>query len=767
MQAAIGQRGPTRPKATTASDPSTNGFGFSYSDLPEDLFDSEPRLNGYANSKRPSQDTAFLSRFGSTSRDPGMPTSSHSETDMHGQSNPFGEFFGAQTQNASHSQRPSITGPISFPTQTNRPYSHGAGQQADDMSVEEKFRTSLVLSDNQGGTSIGMPALSTYGTAPHLSQFNPMSQPWGPNGPAQTYQTDFAKEAFSASMGFEKRGSITDRNSPAGSTYRAGFSSPKSFTGTPQPAPDTWNRPASRDHRVAPEPERRAPSHQFQAPQTAGYYQNNLNFYNAHAYQQYSSPIYPDPYPGNFRHPVPGTPAYAMAMNPLFPIPNGVPSRPGKDQDPAKGVRSALLEEFRSTSKSNKRFELKNIYNHIVEFSGDQHGSRFIQEKLETANSDEKDQVFREIEPNALQLMKDVFGNYVIQKFFEHGNQVQKKVLAGAMKGKVADLSMQMYACRVVQKALEHILVEQQALLVSELEPDILKVVKDQNGNHVVQKIIELVPRQYIGFIMDCFKGRVSELSSHLYGCRVIQRVLEHGNDEDKTAIMNEIHHCTQMLITDQYGNYVTQHVIQHGKLEDREKVITIVMSQLLTLSKHKFASNVVEKAIEKCTPETRNTIRERLSVVGGEDLNGPLPLMIKDQYGNYVIQKLLSVLKGKERDDFVEVVRPVVMPYKKVVTGRQIAVVDRLITAINNPTPRDNPMPSSITPALPTLQVDIGSAVPTPNLTMGQNSPSSSPPSTNASAVEESVGETVKRASAKLSSAQVTGSPRAGVDAI
>jgi hypothetical protein len=87
-----------------------------------------------------------------------------------------------------------------------------------------------------------------------------------------------------------------------------------------------------------------------------------------------------------------------------------------------------------------------------VEFSGDQHGSRFIQEKLQTANSDEKEQVFNEIEDNAVQLMKDVFGNYVIQKFFEHGSQVQKKIIAAKMKGKVAELSTQMYACRVVQK---------------------------------------------------------------------------------------------------------------------------------------------------------------------------------------------------------------------------------------------------------------------------------------------------------------------------
>jgi len=87
-----------------------------------------------------------------------------------------------------------------------------------------------------------------------------------------------------------------------------------------------------------------------------------------------------------------------------------------------------------------------------VEFSGDQLGSRFIQQKLETANSDEKAVVFKELLPDVMQLMQDVFGNYVIQKFFEHGDQNQKKVLANRMKGHVVNLSMQMYGCRVVQK---------------------------------------------------------------------------------------------------------------------------------------------------------------------------------------------------------------------------------------------------------------------------------------------------------------------------
>lgn len=195
----------------------------------------------------------------------------------------------------------------------------------------------------------------------------------------------------------------------------------------------------------------------------------------------------------------------------------------------------------------------------------------------------------------------------------------------------------------VFAQALEHILVEQQAELVKELEPDVIKIVKDQNGNHVVQKVIEVVPRQHIGFVMDAFRGNVSQLSSHNYGCRVIQRILEHGSDEDKVAIMQELHECAQGLITDQYGNYVTQHVIEKGKPEDRSKMIAIVTGQLVTLSKHKFASNVVEKCIEHGTAAERHLMIEQLTAVGG-DGSSDLQLMMKDQYGNYVIRKFEHV---------------------------------------------------------------------------------------------------------------------------
>ena len=123
-------------------------------------------------------------------------------------------------------------------------------------------------------------------------------------------------------------------------------------------------------------------------------------------------------------------------------------------------MRSRLLEDFRNNRLPT--LQLKDITTHIVEFSQDQHGSRFIQQKLERATPSEKQLVFQEILPAAYQLMTDVFGNYVVQKFFEFGSEEQKDVLAQRIRGHVLPLALQMYGCRVIQKALECISRDQQ-----------------------------------------------------------------------------------------------------------------------------------------------------------------------------------------------------------------------------------------------------------------------------------------------------------------
>jgi pumilio RNA-binding family len=155
-------------------------------------------------------------------------------------------------------------------------------------------------------------------------------------------------------------------------------------------------------------------------------------------------------------------------------IPVAIPSTASSNVANAENKgRSRLLEEFRNQRYPN--LQLRDLSNHIVEFSQDQHGSRFIQQKLERATAAEKQMVFNEIISSAYSLMTDVFGNYVIQKFFEYGTQEQRSALASQVKGNVLNLALQMYGCRVIQKALESIPSEQQQEIVKELEGHVLK----------------------------------------------------------------------------------------------------------------------------------------------------------------------------------------------------------------------------------------------------------------------------------------------------
>ncbi|KAI0013609.1 ARM repeat-containing protein [Xylariaceae sp. FL0662B] len=671
-----------------------------------------------------------------------VPTPSH----RYGDSSHY-PFPKLSTQPKPHAQRPSLPNvSVTLPSESARSsaFTYPA-TDAPSQALEDSFRRGLNLDDNPES------AMNVYGTNGHFNpasqpfQYNPSSQPWqhdqGSNFRGGYGQGVVSEPWFDSVMGpnyTSKRGSI-ERSSPIGSSYRSSVNSPRTFSGTPNPRADAWPRPPSQNPRQLLEFNRQQPSSHYVQPDSAfPLYANN----NHHSLSQFQTPYEHYGQNPNYRPQIPA-PGFGMPVNYSgFPI----PARPSRDQDPGKGVRSMLLEDFRSNNKSNKRYELKDIYNHIVEFSGDQHGSRFIQEKLQTANSDEKDQVFREIEPNALQLMKDVFGNYVIQKFFEHGNQVQKKIIAAQMKGKVAELSTQMYACRVVQKALEHVLVEQQIEIVNELKPDIMRIVKDQNGNHVIQKIIQMMPKRCIPFIMDASQNHIEALASHSYGCRVIQRILEFGKKEEKKALMTDLHACATRLITDQYGNYVTQHIIARGDPEDRRRVIQMVLQKLLVYSKHKYASNVVEKSIEFGTVGDRNAIRIQLTTPHS-DGTSPLQVMMKDQFGNYVIQKLIHWLDGSDREALLDEMRPQFANLKKMSTGRQITALDRLMTASSAvPTASSSannanggPATASTGPLTPSLLVEVNSAAPTPSLTMEQNSPeSSSPPSTNDGTLEE-----------------------------
>ncbi|MDP2434839.1 MAG: hypothetical protein Q8P67_03770, partial [archaeon] len=181
-----------------------------------------------------------------------------------------------------------------------------------------------------------------------------------------------------------------------------------------------------------------------------------------------------------------------------------------------------------------------------------------------------------------------------------------------------------------------------------------------------------------IQFVVDSFQGKVFDLSTHPYGCRVIQRILEHCTDSHADAqhlrILNELLDYAVGLVQDQYGNYVIQHVLVNGAKKHKMVVIQKLKSQFAKLSQHKFASNVVEKCVQYADPPNRNMIIEEL--IGANQDPSHLITIMKDQYANYVVQKILDYVDNAKREELIARIRPLLpslrkYPYAKHIVAR------------------------------------------------------------------------------------------------
>ncbi|TCD71885.1 hypothetical protein EIP91_000017 [Steccherinum ochraceum] len=356
--------------------------------------------------------------------------------------------------------------------------------------------------------------------------------------------------------------------------------------------------------------------------------------------------------------------------------------------------RSPLLDEFRSNK--TRGWDLRDIFGHVLEFSRDQHGSRFIQQKLEGASADERQTVFEEIVPqHSLDLVQDVFGNYVIQKLFEHGTATQRSQLAATMEGHILQLSQHMYGCRVVQKAVEFISPEHQGIFVKELDANVLQCVRDANGNHVIQRLIELVPPERLGFIA-AFRGSVFDLASHAYGCRVLQRqrCLEHLPDEQTRPLLDErtthpstsadgrsvwrksAHHPFAVR-----GNYVIQFILEKGQPQDKAAITSKLRAEMLKMSCHKFASNVCEKALVTSEQAVRHALVNEILLPRKDGID-VVVLMMKDQYGNYVLQRALSVAEGEQKENLIKRIRPHLLNARRQggTYGKHLIAIERLL---------------------------------------------------------------------------------------
>ena len=80
--------------------------------------------------------------------------------------------------------------------------------------------------------------------------------------------------------------------------------------------------------------------------------------------------------------------------------------------------------------------------------------------------------------------------------------------------------------------------------------------------------------------------------------------------------------------------NYVIQLLLEHGTARDRAIFISKLRGQLLQMARHKYASNVCEKALVTADPESRRLLLDEIMFTRQDGVSHLL-IMMKDQYAS------------------------------------------------------------------------------------------------------------------------------------
>ncbi|KAL9078477.1 MAG: hypothetical protein Q9157_002598 [Trypethelium eluteriae] len=338
------------------------------------------------------------------------------------------------------------------------------------------------------------------------------------------------------------------------------------------------------------------------------------------------------------------------------------PWNPGPPAEPAPTYMPTVEPlNYRRLLDRNMNCNWTYIVDKIV-CNNDQQASIFLQQKLKVGTPEQKYEIVQAIIGQAYSLMVNRFGNFLVQRCFEHGTPEQIIAIAKAIRGNTLNLSMDAFGCHVVQKAFDAVPEEYKASMVHELLNRIPETVIHRYACHVWQKLFELrwsdSPPLIMCYVNEALCGMWHEVALGETGSLVVQNIFENCLEEDKRPCINEVLASIDVVAHGQFGNWCIQHICEHGAPADRSRAIDHVLRFATEYSTDQFASKVVEKCLKVGGPAFLERYLERVTEGRHDRPRMPLIDIAGDQFGNYLIQYILTHADPAHREVVAQHVR-------------------------------------------------------------------------------------------------------------
>ncbi len=288
-----------------------------------------------------------------------------------------------------------------------------------------------------------------------------------------------------------------------------------------------------------------------------------------------------------------------------------------------------------------------NIFNNIKQklyhLIKTQSGSRILQNYLEKTPSQIIHLLFNEISGKINNLLLDPYANYFCLKLFCFLNNNDRLSFLSIIVKNICIFSINKISTYPIQFIVSHLYskIEMQ-IIINQINKNLMKLALDIYGTHVIEKIIINFDKEYLKEIFNFITENLIFLSKHVNGLCLVKRILiiEYENNNYLT-LKNILINKSLELIENPYGNYALQIVIDYWNNNDIYDICKQFFNRLTEFSCMKYSSNVIERCIEKNEKFLNGFILEiciKKNTIGN---------LIKNSYGNYVVQTALKFAKG------------------------------------------------------------------------------------------------------------------------
>ena len=276
-------------------------------------------------------------------------------------------------------------------------------------------------------------------------------------------------------------------------------------------------------------------------------------------------------------------------------------------------------------------------------------GSRIFQNYLKNTQCEILHQILLEILPQLSELLINPYANYFCKKFFTFLNQKDRIEFLTNIKSSLYSLCTNNIGTYPIQGIIEYLGSKaEKNIIINEIKFKIKELCIDPYGAHVIEKILSCFEEENIVIIYKYISDNFLLLAYDSNGICIIKKIVSFIHKKKlHENIKSIVKENSMEIIKHTYGNFIIQSIIENWDSNEVKEIMNLYINNLIDLSLEKFASNVIERFIEKDNEVLLKFINDL--VISKRSLE-----VMKDNYGNFVIQKALKLAFGPSKNILV-----------------------------------------------------------------------------------------------------------------